>query len=134
MLALGADVWVCGPPTLMPAKAESLGVKVTYNMEEAVQDADVVMMLRIQQERQNKALIPSIREYASYYCLNEKRLQLAKKDVLVLHPGPINRGVEISSKIADGLHSVIEEQVTNGVAIRMALLYLMTGGVNDATA
>lgn len=125
---LGAEVWVCGPPTLLPAKVNELGVKVTWNMEEALTDADVVIMLRIQLERQKKGSFPSIREYAKLYGLNNRNINLAKKDVLVMHPGPINRGVEISADVADGLQSVITEQVQNGVAIRMALLYLMGGG------
>jgi aspartate carbamoyltransferase catalytic subunit len=128
--ALGADCWVCGPPTLLPAKVNELGVKVTWNIEEALTDADVVIMLRIQLERQKKGAFPSIREYAKLYGLNSKNLSLAKKDALVMHPGPINRGVEISADVADSLQSVINEQVQNGVAIRMALLYLMMGGGN----
>lgn len=128
--ALGADCWVCGPPTLLPAKVNELGVKVTWNIEEALTDADVVIMLRIQLERQKKGAFPSIREYAKLYGLNSKNLSLAKKDALVMHPGPINRGIEISADVADSLQSVINEQVQNGVAIRMALLYLMMGGGN----
>ena len=107
-----------------------MGVKVTWNIEEALTDADVVIMLRIQLERQKKGAFPSIREYAKLYGLNSKNLSLAKKDALVMHPGPINRGVEISADVADSLQSVINEQVQNGVAIRMALLYLMMGGGN----
>ena len=125
--ALGADVWLCAPPTLLPAKVDQLGAKVTWQMEEAVRDADVIIMLRIQLERQKAGLFPSVREYAALYGLNPERLSLAKPDVLVMHPGPINRGVEISSAVADGLHSVIEEQVGNGVAVRMALLEIMGG-------
>lgn len=125
--ALGADVWLCAPPTLLPAKVDQLGAKVTWQMEEAVRDADVIIMLRIQLERQKAGLFPSVREYAALYGLNPERLRLAKPDVLVMHPGPINRGVEISSAVADGLHSVIEEQVNNGVAVRMALLEIMGG-------
>ena len=125
--ALGADVWLCAPPTLLPAKVDQLGAQVTWQMEEAVRDADVIIMLRIQLERQKAGLFPSVREYAALYGLSPERLRLAKPDVLVMHPGPINRGVEISSAVADGLHSVIEEQVNNGVAVRMALLEIMGG-------
>lgn len=123
----GADVWLCAPPTLLPAKVEQLGAKVTYCMEEALNDADVIIMLRIQLERQKSGLFPSVREYAALYGLNNKKLSIAKPDVLVMHPGPINRGVEISSEVADGMASVIEEQVNNGVAVRMALLEIMGG-------
>lgn len=125
---LGAQVYFCGPPTLMPAEAESLGAKITYNMEEAVKDADVVMMLRVQLERQKKGLFPSAREYAKFYGLNSKKLALAKKDALVLHPGPLNRGLEMTAQVADSCQSMVAEQVTNGVATRMALLYKMGGG------
>ena len=125
--ALGADVWLCAPPTLLPAKVDQLGAQVTWQMEEAVRDADVIIMLRIQLERQKAGLFPSVREYAALYGLSPERLRLAKPDVLVMHPGPITRGVEISSAVADGLHSVIEEQVNNGVAVRMALLEIMGG-------
>ncbi|NLT95792.1 MAG: aspartate carbamoyltransferase catalytic subunit [Clostridia bacterium] len=126
--ALGAEVWVCGPPTLIPSQVEKLGVKVTWDMEKALEAADVVMMLRIQLERQSKGLFPSTREYAKLYGLNERKLKLAKDNALVMHPGPMNRGIEITAEVAEGLLSVIEEQVTNGVAIRMALLYAMGGG------
>ena len=104
--ALGADCWVCGPPTLLPAKVNELGVKVTWNIEEALTDADVVIMLRIQLERQKKGAFPSIREYAKLYGLNSKNLSLAKKDAHVVLPSPINRGVEISADVADSLQSV----------------------------
>lgn len=127
--ALGAEVTLCAPPTLMPAKVAQLGVKVTYNMDEAVRDADVIVMLRIQLERQKSGMFPSIREYAAFYGLNAQRLQLAKPDCLVMHPGPINRGVEITPEVADGVQAVIEEQVNNGLAVRMALLSIM-GGVS----
>ena len=113
----------------MPAKVAQLGVKVTYNMDEAVRDADVIVMLRIQLERQKSGMFPSIREYAAFYGLNAQRLQLAKPDCLVMHPGPINRGVEITPEVADGVQAVIEEQVNNGLAVRMALLSIM-GGVS----
>ncbi len=125
---LGAEVRVCGPPTLMPAELNQTGARVFYRTEEALEGADVVMMLRIQAERQQQGLFPGLREYSRLYGLNRERLSLAKPDVLVMHPGPVNRGVELGHDTADGPESVIEEQVTNGVAVRMALLYLLTGG------
>lgn len=125
---LGARVYLAGPATYMPAAVEHLGVTVCTDIREAVADADVVMALRIQKERQNDPLIPSLREYAAFYGINDSVLKTAKKDVLVMHPGPINRGVELSPDVADGKRSVILEQVTNGVAVRMALLYLVLGG------
>lgn len=125
--ALGADVTLCAPPTLMPAKAAELGVTVTYDMDEAVKDADVIGMLRIQLERQKAGMFPSVREYAAFYGLNAQRLKLAKPDCLVMHPGPINRGVEITAEVADCAQAVIEEQVQNGLAVRMALLAIMGG-------
>lgn len=125
---LGAEVRVVGPSTLMPPEIEKLGVKGFYNVEEAIKDVDVINVLRIQLERQQKGLFPTIREYARLFGLNNERLKYAKPDVLVMHPGPMNRGVEISPDVADGLHSTINEQVTNGVAVRMAILYLLTGG------
>jgi len=132
--ALGADVWISGPPTLIPAQVEKLGCTVTWDMEKAVKDADVVMVLRIQLERQEKGLFPSVREYAKLYGLNKSKLSLAKEDALVMHPGPMNRGIEITAEIAESCQSVVEEQVTNGVAIRMALLYIMGGGKVNVTA
>jgi aspartate carbamoyltransferase catalytic subunit len=124
---LGAEVRVVGPPTLMPPEIEKLGVKVYYRWEDGLKDVDVINVLRIQLERQQKGLFPSIREYSRFYGLDEAKLRVAKEDVLVLHPGPVNRGVEISPQVQDGPHAVINEQVTNGVAVRMALLYLLTG-------
>lgn len=124
----GADVIIAGPPTMIPMGVETLGAHVTYHVEEAIKDADVVMVLRIQKERQQAFVFPSEREYAQCYGLTEEKLAGAKEDVLILHPGPINRGVEIAPEVADGPYSVILEQVTNGVAIRMALLYLLLGG------
>jgi aspartate carbamoyltransferase catalytic subunit len=124
----GAEVILAGPPTMIPMGVETLGAHITYHVEEAIKDADVVMVLRIQKERQQAFVFPSEREYAQCYGLTEKRLAGAKEDVLIMHPGPINRGVEIAPEVADGPHSVILEQVTNGVAIRMALLYLLLGG------
>lgn len=125
---MGAQVTVAGPSIMMPREAARMGVRVCYDMKDAIRGMDIVMMLRIQLERQEINLFPSLREYASYYCLNRENLKLAKEDVLVMHPGPINRGVEISPDIADGPSSVILDQVTNGVAVRMALLYLLAGG------
>lgn len=123
---LGAKVVVAGPPTLIPKDIERMGVEVSYRVEDATENADVVMALRIQKERQNSGLFPSIREYHQYFGVDDETLSKAKSDVLVMHPGPVNRGVELTSDLIDGPHSVIDEQVTNGVAIRMALLYLMT--------
>jgi aspartate carbamoyltransferase catalytic subunit len=125
---MGARVRVCGPGTMLPIGIERLGnVEVFTNMREAIKDADVVMMLRIQMERQSSIMIPSLREYARFYGLNPTNLQLAKPDAIVMHPGPMNRGVEISSFVADGTQNVILDQVENGVAVRMALLYLVSG-------
>ena len=124
---MGADVCVAGPATFMPPHLETLGATVSSSVEEAVSDADVVMALRIQKERQDDPLIPSLREYARFYGINKELLQRAKPDVLVMHPGPINRGVEMNPDVADGETSVILDQVTNGVAVRMALLYLVMG-------
>jgi aspartate carbamoyltransferase catalytic subunit len=125
---MGAEVLLCGPPTMIPTGIETLGVSVTFDMYEAVMDADVIMMLRIQKERMQDYLYPSDREYARFYGLNPGRMKKAKSDVIIMHPGPINRGVEIAPEIADGPHSVILDQVANGVAVRMALLYLVLGG------
>ncbi len=125
---LGADVWVSGPPTLVPVGIEQLGVTVTTSVDAAVEGADVVMMLRIQQERMHGAFVPSLREYFTVFGLTAERAALAKPDVIIMHPGPMNRGVEIASEVADGPFSVILEQVANGVAVRMAVLYLLAGG------
>jgi aspartate carbamoyltransferase catalytic subunit len=126
---MGASIVLAGPATMLPRNIEQMGVMVYTNMEDAIIDADVVMMLRIQLERQKQSIFPSLREYSQHYCLNRTNIQLAKKDVIVMHPGPINRGVEISPDIADDPScSVILDQVNNGVAVRMALLYLLTGG------
>ena len=125
---LGAEVAVAAPSTLIPPGIEKLGVEVHTKVEEALKGADVVNVLRLQLERQESSLIPSLREYAMMYCINEKRLNHAKDDVLLMHPGPINRGVEISDDVADSARSAINEQVTNGVAVRMAVLYLLAGG------
>jgi aspartate carbamoyltransferase catalytic subunit len=126
---MGAEVWVCGPPTLIPWDYEKLGAKITGQLEEAIQAADVIMMLRVQHERQNEAFVPSLREYYNFYGLTRERMRLAKKDTIVMHPGPMNRGVEIDSDVADGASSVILDQVANGVATRMAVLYLLSGNL-----
>lgn len=128
---LGAHVRVCGPPTLMPTEVEQMGVKVYYDIDEALEGSDVVNVLRIQLERQQKGLFPSIEEYAKCYAMTEERLKRAKSDLLVLHPGPMNRTIEIPTAVADSAQCAVEEQVTNGVACRMALLYLMSGGGQD---
>jgi aspartate carbamoyltransferase catalytic subunit len=130
----GCEVRVVGPATLIPPGLDSLNVKWYYDMEEALQEVDVINVLRIQKERQEHGLFPSLDEYANLYMLRPEHLQRAKEDVLILHPGPMNRGVEISSQVADGVQSVINEQVTNGVAVRMAVLYLMMGGAKDEIA
>jgi aspartate carbamoyltransferase catalytic subunit len=131
---LGADVWVCGPPTLIPTDIRRFGVTATSNVEEAVRDADVIMLLRIQLERMEGAYFPSLREYFRVFGMTEERMHLAKPDVMIMHPGPMNRGVEIASEVADGPYSVILDQVANGVAVRMAVLYLLAGGVEHEEA
>lgn len=129
---LGAEVRVVGPATLIPEKIENMGVKKYDKLEKALVGADVVNILRIQLERQARGLFPSIREYRHFFGMSDERLRELKKDLLVMHPGPMNRGIEIESSVADGEQSVITEQVTNGVAIRMALLYLLAGReIND---
>ncbi len=125
---LGAKVRVAGPGTMLPPGIEKLGCEVYTDIDEAIKDSDVVMMLRIQRERQGAPLIPSVREYCKFFSLTEERLKLAKEDAIVMHPGPINRGVELPTSIADGPQNVILDQVENGVAVRMALLYLACGG------
>jgi aspartate carbamoyltransferase catalytic subunit len=131
---MGADVWVCGPPTLMPTDIRRFGVNATSHVEQAVRDADVVMMLRIQLERMEGAYFPSLREYFNVFGMTEARMKLAKDDVMIMHPGPMNRGVEIASEVADGPYSVILDQVANGVAVRMAVLYLLAGGAEHEEA
>jgi aspartate carbamoyltransferase catalytic subunit len=128
---MGARVLVAGPTTMIPHDLDKLGVEVFYRPEDVIPEADVIMMLRIQLERQGQMLLPSLREYAHIFGLNEEKLSQAKPDVLIMHPGPINRGVEISPAVADGPYSVILDQVNNGVAVRMALLYLLVGGEKD---
>jgi len=126
---MGAEVFLAGPPTLIPPGVERLGnLTVCSRMKEAVEGADVIMMLRIQLERQGKALLPTMREYSRYFGLSEDLVKMAKPGVLVMHPGPMNRGVEICSDVADGSNSVILEQVENGVAVRMSMLYHVSGG------
>ena len=125
---MGADVIVCGPPTLIPAELARVGATVTFRIAEAVEGADVIMMLRIQRERQQGGAFPSAREYYNLFGLTAERVGRARQDVIIMHPGPMNRGVEIDSAVADGPYSVILEQVTNGVAVRMAVLYLLAGG------
>jgi aspartate carbamoyltransferase catalytic subunit len=139
LTAVGARVVVCGPPTLMPVGLDGAGcrerdelalppVEIALNLDHAIEGADVVMALRLQLERQQAGLIPTIREYARLYQVNAERLARAQPGALVLHPGPVNEGIEISPEVAHGAHSLIEEQVTNGVAVRMAVLYLLAGG------
>ncbi len=125
---MGAKVSLCGPPTLMPYKIENMGVEVSYNLDEAIQDMDVIYVLRIQKERQRGGLLPSLREYIELYGITLERFENAKDDVVIMHPGPINRGIEIDPRVADGTNSIILDQVTNGVAVRMAILYLLSGG------
>jgi aspartate carbamoyltransferase catalytic subunit len=124
---LGARVRLIGPPTLIPLEIKEMGVDVLHNMEDGLKGVDVLMMLRIQMERQGKGFFPSTEEYSKNWCLTLERLSLAKDDVIVMHPGPMNRGIEIVSEIADGPRSVILEQVTNGIAVRMAVMYLLAG-------
>jgi aspartate carbamoyltransferase catalytic subunit len=125
---MGSQVTVAGPGTMLPPYLETLGVQTTCSLEEAVAGADVIMMLRLQLERMGQMFLSTLREYSTYFGLAPRHLALAKEDVIIMHPGPLNRGVEISPEVADGVHSVILEQVTNGVAVRMALLYLLIGG------
>ena len=131
LLALDAEVAVCAPKTLLPRGIEALGVRVFPRVEDAIQWADCLNVLRLQLERMQAGYVPSLREYNRFYGVTKERLEKAPKDLLILHPGPMNRGVEIDSDVADGPHSVILEQVTNGVAVRMAVLYLLAGGVPE---
>jgi len=125
LITMGAKVSVCGPSTMIPRNIKELGVDVIYNIDEAIQENDVLNVLRIQLERKAREYFPSIREYAKYFGITQERLDKNGKDILILHPGPINRGVELSSEVADGSNQIILYQVTNGVAIRMAVLYLL---------
>ena len=131
---LGAEVWVCGPRTLIPPGLDRLGVHVTTRVDEAAEAADVIMMLRIQLERMQGGFFPSLREYFRTFGMTQERVARAKPDVIIMHPGPMNRGVEIASEVADGPYSVILDQVANGVAVRMAVLYLLAGGAEHETA
>ena len=124
---MGARVTIGGPRTLMPVEMESMGVEVAYTLEDAIRDADVIMMLRVQLERQGRMAFPSVKEYFQLFGLTTARLAVAKDDVIIMHPGPMNRGTEIASEVADGPYSVILEQVTHGVSVRMAILYLLSG-------
>lgn len=128
---IGANIRLVGPPTMIPREIMNWGVDVFYQYDEALKGADVIMILRLQLERQGKSLFPTLREYSNLYGLTARRLAMAKEDVLVLHPGPINRGIEISPDVADGLSSAILSQTTNGVAVRMAVLYLLSGVTKD---
>jgi aspartate carbamoyltransferase catalytic subunit len=130
---MGAQVVLCGPPTVIPPGIEGIA-PVTYRIEEAIEGADAIMMLRIQLERMSGGFFPTLREYYRRFGLTEERARRAKKDVLIMHPGPLNRGVEIASEVADGPYSVILDQVTNGVAVRMAVLYLLLGGSPEAVS
>ena len=130
MKTMGMKVRVVGPPTLIPLELERLGVEVSHNLTEAIKDVDVIMILRIQFERQNKGLLSSLREYSNYFCLTSKALAKARDDVLIIHPGPVNRGIEIALDVMEGPSSLILNQVENGVAIRMALFYLLLGESN----
>ena len=128
---MGAEVTISGPPSMIPLKADSLGVNVEYNPLNAVIDKDVIIVLRIQLERQSKVLFPSLREYSTFFGINKEIMARAKKGAILMHPGPVNRGVELSSDVADGPFSVILDQVANGVAVRMAVLYLLIGGAKS---
>lgn len=127
MRKMGITVTVAGPPTLIPAQCQELGVKVSHRLEEAIANADVIMMLRLQHERMQGGFIPSIREYSRVWGLSLAKLERCRPDVLIMHPGPVNRGVELAPEVADSPYSVILDQVTNGVAVRMAVLYLLAG-------
>jgi len=131
MIKCGMEVTVVGPPTMIPVGMESLGVQVLHDLEKAVSQVDVVMMLRIQLERQNEGLFPSFREYSNQFCLTADKLKNSRKDILIMHPGPVNRGIEIALDVMEGPHSVILDQVNNGVALRMALMYLLLGGSGE---
>lgn len=131
---MGARITLVGPPTLLPMEFKNFGVDINYELDEALEGADVIMMLRLQRERQKAHYFPSLREYRNLFCLTKERFRLAKKDAIIMHPGPINRGIEISSEMADSLKSVILKQVENGIAVRMAVLYLILGGKERETA
>jgi len=128
---MGAKVFVVGPPTLIPAHIEDMGVSVCYDMDQIIDKLDAINILRIQKERTEENLFPSLREYNEIFGITAKTLKRAKKDVVIMHPGPMNRGIEISSAVADSAHSVITEQVTNGIAVRMSVFYLLAGGTGE---
>lgn len=125
---MGAEVTVVGPPTLIPADIDSMGARIRYNLDDVIEEVDILYLLRIQLERQKESLFPSIREYSKLFGLNKERLKRASKDIIIMHPGPMNRGVEIASDVADLPQTLITEQVANGLAIRMSVLYLLLGG------
>jgi len=131
LITMGADVTLCGPATLIPPHIEELGVKVSYKIDEVIEWADALNVLRIQMERMGVSLFPSIREYRSLFGITTERLANHKKDIVIMHPGPMNRGVEIESAVADGDQAIILDQVLNGVASRMAILYLLLGGKTE---
>jgi aspartate carbamoyltransferase catalytic subunit len=128
---LGADITLIAPPTLIPIGTESWPARISYSLDEEIEELDAIMMLRVQRERMSDLFFPSEREYARLFGLNNDRFQRMKKDSLVMHPGPMNRGLEISADVADSANSVVVEQVTNGVSVRMAILYLLLGGAQD---
>ena len=132
MKTMGMSVQLIGPPTLIPIEIQRMGVTVSYCLEDAISDVDIIMMLRIQTERQNEYLLSSLREYSNLFCLTSKVLNKAKEDVLVFHPGPVNRGIEIALDVMESNKSLILNQVTNGVAMRMALMYLILGGNSES--
>ncbi|KPL04294.1 MAG: aspartate carbamoyltransferase, partial [candidate division Zixibacteria bacterium SM23_73_2] len=131
LTTMGAEVCVCGPTTLMPYEIERMGVKAYSKLDQALEGRDVVMVLRIQLERQKSGLLPSLREYTNTFGITKDRLKGLNKNFTIMHPGPLNRGIEITPEVADGPYSVILDQVTNGVAIRMAILYLLSGGEKE---
>ncbi|MFQ5716693.1 MAG: aspartate carbamoyltransferase, partial [Nitrospinales bacterium] len=132
MNTMGLKVTVVGPPTMIPVDIHRLGVSVSHNLADAIRDVDVIMMLRIQWERQEKNLFPSIREYANLFGLTLEKLKRARPDALIIHPGPVNQGVEIAPDVMESPHSLILDQVTNGIAVRMALMFLLLGGSDEA--
>ena len=131
MNTMGMKVTVVGPPTMIPVEISRLGVEVEYDLEKSIRDVDVIMMLRIQSERQNKYNLATLREYSNLFCLTMEKLKKSRDDVLIIHPGPVNRGIEIALDVMEGPHSLILNQVTNGVAVRMALMYLILGGADE---
>ncbi|MBD3314631.1 MAG: aspartate carbamoyltransferase catalytic subunit [Chitinivibrionales bacterium] len=130
MRTMGVKLTLCGPPTLLPQHSEALGAKITDNLEEAARETDVLMLLRLQMERQQSGLFPAVREYRSRYGIDLEKMRMLPEHAIIMHPGPVNRGIELASNVADGPRSIILDQVTNGVAVRMAVLYLLGGGDN----